>query len=119
MTIASCNRLRRGTSWDRMPFDRTGGGCGGSMRTHPLGLQLHGASRRHWLVALGIEAGRVTHSHPTGFLGSLTAAVFTAYAMEEVPVPEWGWRFMGEVLPMAKQYLKSSRCVGAPDLQRA
>lgn len=109
MTKSSCRRLATGTPWDQMPYDKTAGGCGGSMRAYPVGLLLSGAARRHWLVALGIETGRVTHTHPTGFLGSLAAATFTAFAVEGVPAARWGHQFLTEIMPLAAEYLRTTR----------
>eukprot|EP00667_Euglena_gracilis_P007338 EG_transcript_7404 len=109
MTVSSCRRLKGGTPWNRMPFNKAGGGCGGSMRAAPIGLQLFGESRRPWLVAVGIEAGRITHAHPTGFLGSLAAAAFTAFALEGVAPADWGCKFLAEVIPLATEYLKTTR----------
>lgn len=43
-----------------------------------------------------------------GFLGSLVAALFTAYAIEEVPKVEWGRKMVNEILPRAYLYIKNN-----------
>lgn len=100
-------RLRASGRWDSISFDTAAGGCGGSMRAMSIGLRFFGESQRQMLVAIGIESGRLTHNHPTGFFGSLASAVFTALAIEGVPPKKWGRMLIEEFIPSAKRYCES------------
>ncbi|KAF0974415.1 hypothetical protein FDP41_006447 [Naegleria fowleri] len=56
--------------WDALPYDRAGGGCGGSMRSQPCGLVYSSEKNREELVRTSIESGRITHNHATGYMGA-------------------------------------------------
>jgi ADP-ribosylarginine hydrolase len=96
-------------NWNKLPYSSYGGGCGGSMRAMAIGLAFSGQEQRDMLVAIGIEAGRLTHNHPTGFLGSLVSGAFTAYAIEGIPANQWGYHLINDLIPRARSYLEKTQ----------
>lgn len=78
------------------------------MRAACVGLRYPWAHQRHLLVAAAIESCRVTHHHPTAYLGAVTAALFVAYAIEGIPVTSWGRLLLSEGVPLSRQYIQHS-----------
>ena len=70
------------------------GGNGCAMRTHIIGLCLSGKDKRDELIDVSIVTSQLTHNNAIGYLGGFVSALFTAFAIEEVPIIEWPFKLV-------------------------
>ena len=77
-----------------LPYDKTSGGNGCAMRNLCIGLAFYGEHNRLKLIDFAITTSMFTHNHPFGFLGGLTSALFTAFAIENIPIQNWVFKLI-------------------------
>jgi ADP-ribosylglycohydrolase len=73
-----------------IPYSEVMGGNGAAMRTHYIGAHYHGDIEK--IIEVSIMASRLTHNYPLGFLGGMVTALFTSYALSDIP--PWKWTDM-------------------------
>ena len=86
-TMDTLNLIKRGMTIKTLPIKSDMGGNGASMRTGPIGLVWYKNIEK--VIEESICASRLTHNYYIGFLGGMVTALFTAFAMNNIPANEW------------------------------
>ncbi|XP_066520303.1 ADP-ribosylhydrolase ARH1-like [Hoplias malabaricus] len=108
-TIIGASQLNPGSkNGYRIPYNSKSGGCGAAMRTMCIGMRYPRPEQLSTLVAVAVETGRMTHPHPTGFLGGVASALFAAYAIQRRPLTTWGLGLLKEACPVVKEFVKTA-----------
>ncbi|XP_061823785.1 ADP-ribosylarginine hydrolase isoform X1 [Nerophis lumbriciformis] len=106
-SILGVSQLRPGEEGGyRVPYNPEGTGCGAAMRSMCIGLRYPRPDQLLSLVAVAVETGRMTHPHPTGFLGAVASALFAAYAVQRRPITTWGLGLINEACPIARNFVQ-------------
>lgn len=108
MTLRAIQNLKHKHRWNTMPYFDNAGGNGASVRAMCIGLLYSHEKDIDELVSISVECGRISHNHPTGFLGSVASAFFTSFAVRDIPPVAWGRKFVKEILPIVYAYLEKS-----------
>ncbi|ANB50559.1 putative ADP-ribosylglycohydrolase [Powai lake megavirus] len=97
-------------AWNEIPYNSRAIGAGSVMRSGCIGIFFVGSHNRQKLIALAVECSRLTHNSTSAILGSIVAALFTAYALEKVPINYWPHKLLKLLRSdMIDEYMKKSR----------
>ena len=109
VTVNSLN-IQKNIEWDRLYYDKSAIGNGSVMRCGCIGILYPGSHNRKFLIALAIESSRITHNSATAILGSIVAALFTAYAVEKIAINLWPNKMLKLLKSgIVDEYMKLSR----------
>ncbi len=92
VTLSSLEKIRLSKSIKSIEFSTSHGGNGCAIRTAPIGLKYY--KDIDIVCEEALLASLVTHNYPTGYLGGIIAALFTAYAVNNINPFEWSENLM-------------------------
>lgn len=90
ITLTSLNKLKKSKNIKSIQYERRMGGNGAAMRTSFIGLKYYKENMIDLLIEKSIDASRLTHNYPMGFLGGLVTALFCSYALRNIEPWKWG-----------------------------
>jgi ADP-ribosylarginine hydrolase len=87
--IATLNSLKILSKYKdpaKIIYNDSMGGNGAAMRTHYIGIHFEDIEK---IIEVSIMSSRLTHNHTLGFLGGMITALFTHWAIKDIP--PWKW----------------------------
>lgn len=90
-------------------YDSKSGGNGAAMRMMAVGLLMPHKWQKRSMIRMAVIASLVTHHHPTAVLGAVVSALFTSYAIKNIPVIHWPFMFLYEDLPVIEDCLNDMK----------
>ena len=85
-TLNSLKILSKYKDMSKISYLSSMGGNGAAMRTHYIGIHFDDVKK---IIEISIMASRLTHNYPMGFLGGMTTALMTHWAINNVQ--PWLW----------------------------
>ncbi len=85
-TLNSLKILSKTKDPSTVIYSSTMGGNGAAMRTHYIGIHFNDIKK---IIEVSIIASKLTHNYPLGFLGGMTVALFTHWAIKNINPWEW------------------------------
>lgn len=88
-TLEAIKNINAGVNWKNFQYNKNAGGSGGPMRTMCIGLAFYKTSDLLKLIESTIMITSITHPNCTAFLGAITSALFTSYAIRDMNPEIW------------------------------
>ena len=85
-TLNSLKILSKNKDPSKILYSSSMGGNGATMRTHYIGIHFKDIKK---IIEISIMASRLTHNYPMGFLGGMTTALMTHWAINDIH--PWLW----------------------------
>ena len=92
-------------------YDSKSGGNGAAMRMMAVGLAMPHKWQKRSMIKMAIIASLVTHHNPVAVLGAIVSALFTSFAIKNIPVVTWPFIFLYEDLPVIEDCLNDMKLI--------
>jgi len=100
-------QIKNGRKWYDYKYSETAGGSGASMRCIPFGLAFY--KNKQQLMEYAIESSMITHPNAVGYLGGFASALFTALAVENIPLNKWAQILVDMCEDDVPKYMKNRK----------